>query len=107
MSSLAISNSPEGPHSILAFERMISLGTGTKPGWGYPKTPLLAQLREALRLLGTAGPHPGCIKAGAGRAANYSTRCNVCPPAFPRRITVKKGQEFDLSRPAPLRRCLP
>ena len=68
---------------------------------GTPKDPrfdLLAQLREGFRLLGTAGPHPGCIKAGAGRALNYSTRCNVCPPAFPRRI--KKGQEFDLSRPA-------
>ncbi len=68
---------------------------------GVPKDPrfdLLAQLREGFRLLGTAGPHPGCINAGAGRAANYSTRCNVCPPAFPRRF--KKGQEFDLSRPA-------
>ena len=69
---------------------------------GVPKDPrldLLAQLREALRLLGTLGPHPGCVKSkAAGRAANHTVRCNVCPPVFPRRI--KKGQEFDLSRPA-------
>ncbi len=71
-------------------------GTG-----GVPKDPrfdLLAQLREALRLLGTLGPHPGCVKAKASRAVDHTVRCNVCPPAFPRR--VKKGQEFDLSRPA-------
>jgi len=75
--------------------------TGHQPRVGVPKDPrldLIAQLRECFRLLGTAGPFPGCIKAGAGRAVNYSTRCNACPPAFPRRI--KKGQEFDLSRPA-------
>ena len=65
-----------------------------------PRLDLLAQLREGFRLLGTAGPHPGCIKAAAGRAADHTIRCGVCPPAFPRRI--KKGQEFDLSRPASL-----
>jgi hypothetical protein len=74
---------------------------GHQPRLGVPKDPrfdLLAQLREGFRLLGTAGPHPGCIKAASGRATDYTIRCCVCPPAFPRRI--KKGQEFDHSRPA-------
>jgi hypothetical protein len=53
---------------------------------------LLAQTREALRLLGTQ-PSPLCD----GRF-NRGASCPHCPPLFPRRI--KKGTEFDLSRSA-------
>ena len=53
---------------------------------------LLRQTKEALRLLGTE-PHPLCD----GRF-HRAVPCRYCPPLFPRRI--KKGTEFDLSRPA-------
>ena len=62
---------------------------------GVPKDKrfdLLAQTREALRLLGTQ-PSPLCD----GRF-NRGASCPHCPPLFPRRI--KKGTEFDLSRSA-------
>ena len=64
---------------------------------GVPKDPrfdLLAQLREAFRLLGTGpDPQPGCSKH-----AEPGAYCGACSPMFPRR--TKRGQEFDLSRPA-------
>ena len=62
---------------------------------GVPKDKrfdLLAQTREALRLLGTL-PGPDCD----GRF-DRGVPCRHCPPLFPRRI--KKGTEFDLSRQA-------
>ena len=68
---------------------------GHQPRVGVPKDPrfdVLAQLAEAIRLMGTQ-PRAGCTKV-----AEPGVPCRVCPPLFPRRI--KKGQEFDLSRPA-------
>jgi hypothetical protein len=62
---------------------------------GVPKDKrfdLLAQTREAIRLLGTA-PGPECD----GRF-DRGVPCRHCAPLFPRRI--KKGTEFDLSRQA-------
>jgi hypothetical protein len=62
---------------------------------GVPKDKrydLLAQTKEALRLLGTL-PGPDCD----GRF-DRGVPCRHCPPLFPRR--VKKGTEFDLSRQA-------
>ncbi len=53
---------------------------------------LLAQTREALRLLGTL-PGPLC-----NSRFDWGVSCRDCPPLFPRRI--KKGVEFDLSRQA-------
>ena len=57
-----------------------------------PRLDILAQLREIIRLL-DSGPRPGCTKN-----AERGVPCAVCPPLFPRRI--KRGQEFDFSRPA-------
>ncbi len=62
---------------------------------GVPKDgrlDLLAQTREACRLLGTK-PHPNC-----DRRSDATVPCRACPPLFPRR--VKNGTEFDLSRQA-------
>jgi hypothetical protein len=55
---------------------------------GVPKDPrrdLLAQLREGFRLLGTAGPHPGCVKAKAGRASRRARAASLLrsKPACP------------------------
>ena len=62
---------------------------------GVPKDKrydLLAQTREAIRLLGTE-PGPNCEAR-----FDSKTPCRFCPPLFPRR--VKKGTEFDLKRHA-------
>ena len=62
---------------------------------GVPKDKrydLLAQTREAIRLLGTE-PGPNCEAR-----FDSKTPCRFCPPLFPR--LVKKGTEFDLKRHA-------